>query len=391
MSHEHTEQTDTATRQTDHPTDRRAMLAGIGGLAAGAFLASKATAGPLNPPTGPIAPTPGPEPRIAINQTNTPGSATAIFRITQPGSYYLEGDIVGSPGIRAIVVLAEAGEVTIDLNGFTIRGLGGAFAIVCDSSSPRLVIRNGQIRGWSRNGIRVECPVVLEDLRVEECGELTPGQGGVRGNDHVSSQARRCVFAENLGDGLRIGAGSTVEECTAAGNQGFGVQLGEHSLIRNCVTRHNLFSGIFAGAGSMIADCVSSQNGFAGIGMEDRSTVVNCIASDNANVGILVANRCVVTQSRCMSSPGIGGTGIRATGQSNRIDGNSCDGLGIGIQCVGAANLITRNSCSGNATNWDIAANNICLVENATLAGAINGNSGGTPPGSTNPNANYTY
>jgi hypothetical protein len=67
------------------PTDRRALLAGIGGLAAGAFIAGKANAGPLSPPAGPIAPTPGPEPRIAINAVNTPGDANSLYKITQPG------------------------------------------------------------------------------------------------------------------------------------------------------------------------------------------------------------------------------------------------------------------------------------------------------------------
>jgi hypothetical protein len=32
------------------------------------------------------------EPRIALNQANTPGSASKLFRITQPGSYYLTGN-----------------------------------------------------------------------------------------------------------------------------------------------------------------------------------------------------------------------------------------------------------------------------------------------------------
>jgi len=49
-------------------TDRRALLAGIGGLAAGTFLtAGRAEAGPLNPPAAPAS-TPGPEPRIAVNE-----------------------------------------------------------------------------------------------------------------------------------------------------------------------------------------------------------------------------------------------------------------------------------------------------------------------------------
>ena len=53
--------------------------------------ASPAFSGSLTPPAGPVAPTPGPEPRIAINATNTPGDADSVYRIAQPGSYYLTG------------------------------------------------------------------------------------------------------------------------------------------------------------------------------------------------------------------------------------------------------------------------------------------------------------
>jgi hypothetical protein len=36
-------------------------------------------------------------------------------------------------------------------------------------------------------------------------------------------------------------------------------------------------------------------------------------------------------------------------------------------------------------------AGNVILVVNATTAAAVTGNSGGTAPGSTDPNANFTY
>ena len=61
-----------------------------------AMLATIVLAGPLTPPAGPVAPTPGPEPRIPINATNTPGDADSLFRITQPGSYYLTGNLLGA-------------------------------------------------------------------------------------------------------------------------------------------------------------------------------------------------------------------------------------------------------------------------------------------------------
>jgi hypothetical protein len=41
--------------------------------------------------------------------------------------------------------------------------------------------------------------------------------------------------------------------------------------------------------------------------------------------------------------------------------------------------------------NWDIAEGNVCLIVNAATAGAISGDSGGVAPGSTDPNANFTY
>jgi hypothetical protein len=47
------------------------------------------------------------EPRVTINATNTPGDDGAIYRITQPGSYYLAENVPGGqPGSAAIVVAA---------------------------------------------------------------------------------------------------------------------------------------------------------------------------------------------------------------------------------------------------------------------------------------------
>ena len=47
------------------------------------------------PPAGPVASTPGPEPRTAVNAASTPGDADSLYRITQPGSYYLTENLAG--------------------------------------------------------------------------------------------------------------------------------------------------------------------------------------------------------------------------------------------------------------------------------------------------------
>ncbi|MEZ6165564.1 MAG: hypothetical protein R3B67_14155 [Phycisphaerales bacterium] len=157
--------------------DRRAMLAGIGGIAAGAILAGRAQAGPLDPPTGPIAPTGKTltevEPRIAINSTNTPGDADSMFRIFAPGSYYLTANVIPILGKHGIKVSASG--VTIDMNGFMMRGLGtisGTFdAIIAESGEERIVVRNGHIENMGRNGINLEnaTKCTVEHVSVSLC------------------------------------------------------------------------------------------------------------------------------------------------------------------------------------------------------------------------------
>jgi hypothetical protein len=75
--------------------------------------------GPLTPPGAP-APTMKTlqqvEPRIEINATNTPGDADSIFKITEPGSYYLTGNVAGVSGKHGIEIAAS--DVTLDLMGF---------------------------------------------------------------------------------------------------------------------------------------------------------------------------------------------------------------------------------------------------------------------------------
>src|SRR5262245_58582086 len=70
-----------------------------------------ASAGDLNPPPGPVTPTMKTlvevEPRIAINNVNTPGDADSTFKIVQSGSYYMTGNITAIAGRIGIEVAAN--------------------------------------------------------------------------------------------------------------------------------------------------------------------------------------------------------------------------------------------------------------------------------------------
>lgn len=170
-------------------------------------------AGDLNPPAGTVAPTMKTldelEPRIAINAANTPGNSTTQFVISQPGSYYLTGNI-NALGSRTAIRVDSDG-VTIDLNGFEINGTGasgtpsGVSCLGLINSPP--TIRNGQIRNWPGIGVfMVGDGGVLEDLAIS--GNTAQG---VQLSDHAM---RRCTLIGNGGITVRTFDSCTVEDCT---------------------------------------------------------------------------------------------------------------------------------------------------------------------------------
>src|SRR4029077_17462440 len=96
-------------------------LSRSGALVCAFFFAAMLSAfgqGSLTPPGAP-APTMKTlaqiEPRIEINATNPPGDADSSFKITQPGSYYLTGNLTGVASKHGIKIAAN--DVTLDLMG----------------------------------------------------------------------------------------------------------------------------------------------------------------------------------------------------------------------------------------------------------------------------------
>src|SRR5262245_16845588 len=123
---------------------------------AGAGVVAWVSAGPLNPPLGGVAGTyktlTEVEPRTAISPANTPGDADSVYRIAQPGSYYLTGNITGVTGKAGIEIAAN--NVTLDLGGFTLSGVSGALSgVTAPSIQTNITIRGGIIAGWPQSGV----------------------------------------------------------------------------------------------------------------------------------------------------------------------------------------------------------------------------------------------
>jgi hypothetical protein len=377
------------------PADRRALLAGLGGIAAGVFMAGRAQAGPLNPPAGPVTSTGKTlldvEPRTAVNATNTPGTANAVFRISQPGSYYLTGNVTGQSGKHGIVIAAS--DVTLDLNGFTLTGVPGSLdGIINEGTINRVTLRNGTIFRWGVNGATLATATTALDFRAENVAFLDNGAIGLRCDGNIL--LTDCNASDNGSTGFSLGSNSSVTRCTVIRNSGAGISAAAGVTILDCLAFLNSTVGFGAITGSLIRNCTARQNGLSGIEVSSTCAVLDCVSSRNGTNGISCLSDCLIRGNQCVSN-GISSnaSGILVSGDDGRIVDNTCvANSDRGITVTTAGNFIARNICSGSATNWSIAVGNVCLVVSAaTNTTAISGSAGGAAPGSADPNANFSY
>ncbi len=414
-------------------------------LAAGAVitaaLALLVAMGPLNPPAGPITSTyktlAEVEPRIAISATNTPGTATATFRINSPGSYYLTGNITGANAKNGIEVSAD--NVTIDLCGFNLAGGGGLSDGIATSSGSsanpaNVVVLNGTISNWVGDGIDF-LTVFSPNCRVcdihatgnggvgiktgnsyllERCSARLNGGGGINaGNQGImracqtlsnstagmvvgqGSTISDCFSGFNLGvvDAMRTGGYCSIANCTVNSSSGNGLVVGTVSTINGCTVNGSSLAGITAGTGCTIAHCSVNFAQTINIIVGTGCTVADCTVQFGNLGGIECSSQCVIRNNLCSLNANGSATGfnIHATGADNRIEGNNCTQAVRGIKVDAAGNFLSRNTCSGNSNNYELVAGNVVLIVSGATSGAILGSSGGVAPGSTDPNANFSY
>lgn len=368
--------------------DRRLLL-GAAGLAGVAAFSKLARAGDLDPPPGPITPTMKPldqiEPRTAISLTNTPGDANSLFKITQPGSYYLTGNIAGVSGKHGIEIAAS--NVSLDLTGFALIGVSGSLDGITVETGPRtnITIRNGSVSGWSGDGIELGPNGVVTGALVE--GVHASGnavRGIAAGNNAI---VRDCTANQNGNSGISVSRNGVVDRCVALDNATIGIICGNASSITHCLSQDNGADGFFGNIGCTINACSAFNNRSDGIVVGTGSVVTGCVANENIAVGIIASSGSLVHANACRAN----GTGIQTSGADSRLERNNCVFNTTGFSVPGSGNFIVANTCSGSTTNWNIATGNVCVVIQATTSIAILGNAGGVSPGSSNPNTNYTF
>jgi parallel beta-helix repeat protein len=388
-------------------------IASLALLAAAALLA----AGPLDPPSGPVAPTyktlAEVEPRTAVNATNTPGDADSVYRISVSGSYYLTGNVFGESGKHGIQIAAN--NVTLDLSGFAVRGATGSLdgVNVATSDGLGITIRNGTISNWGDCGLDTEYNgghpprVDLRDLqangntaggfRLHSTNTVIACSASENGGDGFDALGNttfaQCVANANGGRGLDSGGGSVVNGCIASSNAGTGFALAlqstladstaegnaigvtaQASVIRDCVVSdsdshgasvfgactiagstfyRNGGNGVDLNGGTNIKNCTATENDGSGFSIGTTSSIQGCTARDNGSHGIKATNAAIILQNECYNN----GQGLLA---------------GAGISVDGSDNRVEGNNCSGQDLGIDVNASGNFLLANTCSGNTLN-------------------
>jgi hypothetical protein len=291
-------------------------------LAIGGLLYSVVTShsqGPLTPPGAP-APTMKTLDQIEARTPVQSLAAAAPYTISQPGSYYLTGNITVATG-DAIVI--DSDDVSLDLNGFTIgstlTGSTSGYAIYISGYRSRLTVRHGSILS----------------------GNTVPASGSAVGAGFTNG-----IFA-----GSSI-TQALVSEVHVTGVAGTGIFIDFQGVVDRCTVR-DCGSGIIA---EEVQNCSVANCQFSGIQASGNATHCTAFGRDGNGLSCVNATNCTGTSTQS--------TGLICSGNASNCTGSSISG-NAGISVVGTASFCRGDRSGGVA----IAASNAigCTVVSGSV------------------------
>jgi len=276
------------------------------------------------------------EPRTDVLKLS--GDGANIYIISQPGSYYLTTNVLGS-GPSQNGILIATNHVTLDLNGFSVLATAPNFAVGISiaGSCTNIVVRHGMVSGW-------------------EAGDIVS----------ASASSQNVIFERlnlhtDTGGGIVLRGTGAVRDCNV-GRTGGGV------------------NGISCFNRAVISNCTVHDSGSAGIYVVTNCVVSGCYIENSVNSGIQadVHGGCEITGNTCVGNNRIlngGQGGIALWSGTNRVDGNRVIASGLaGIQVPFSSssnNVIIRNVVSGNGTNNYVTPGNQIVGPIITTIGTI--------------------
>ncbi len=363
------------------------------------------------------------EPRIAVQSLS--GDANSLYVISEPGSYYLTGNIVGEPNKCGIALTAN--NVTVDLMGFGLIGVPGSLDGICvqyretdeplpiEEVSFNFSIRNGTICKWGGNGIdaydmflTIEGGVVEGKILVHSNSELL--NVSVNGNAEMGFSGRNCYthmedvsFCNNGGNGVNAyNAYLTIEGIDAHNNDGHGLCVDGNS----CCHMEDVSFTYNGGHGMRITgmldayQVLASHNGGNGIDAYDGFLKIDGgnVSNNDANGLVVDGNSCCHIEDVAFTyngghgvfmvygmldafsvfAPHNGGGGIIVGGSGNL---NQCTVVGNGGSGIETGTGSTVRNCTARGNTGDgIVVSSKCQVVGNTCEGNGVGVVGTTNP-----------
>jgi len=299
------------------------------------------------------------DPRTPIATNTTPGDASNLFIISQPGSYYLTTNIVTASTYAGNGIEILANNVSLDLNGFSVSCTStntGTYGIDIPYSQTNLVVRNGNLTGWSfgvLSGSGYTGNLVLETLNVANCNKAIYG-----------------------GYGITLNGPAVIRDCNAVGN-GIGISCNNNvspdsSLITGCTANHNSYYGIELSGGGTISGCTANNNNNVGINIAFNQ------------YGYSTSDGCLVT--KCTANNNV--DGIYIQGARNRVENNhAANNTAYGLFVDNGTGGATNNIIIGNSMAGSGAAN--FLITGTQITGPIITATGTIT--NSNPWANFSF
>jgi hypothetical protein len=215
--------------------------------------------------------------------------------LSAPGSYVLTGNLdVADINAGAIDVTAD--DVTIDLNGFLVKGpstcTGSGSGISCGtqtgasgiaSGSLGTVVKNGSVRGFGVHGVFLNSA-----CRVEDVTSTQNRSYGIRTLfDCVVSGS---IASRNGSNGIAVSNGSRVAQSTARGNGLIGIQASSGCSVQGSAVNDNANTGISLSTMSSAHDNASTENGSDGISALENTMVSGNALWSNTGFGLDLGN-----------------------------------------------------------------------------------------------------
>jgi hypothetical protein len=279
-----------------------------------------------------------------VKYLKQPGSFP--LTISQPGSYRLRSNIV-IPNANTTGILVTADDVTLDLNGWTVRGVTVCTGSPVTSCTPtgtgngidgagvsNLVVKNGAVRGAGNVGVR-----------------LSPGDSVVRNVQAISNGSNGITTA-------------TATDSVAYSNGDVGIEA--YGPVANCRTRSNGFSGIKAWT---VLNSVAQENAFLGI---DAQTVIGAYVLSNQDAGIgarvAIGTAAVLNTAQGVNANSVsdayaalnGSAGILASNARNAYSvANTGPGMAI-TAAGGYGECVVESNTGGTVSGGTPLGGNLC-------------------------------